>query len=234
MDGQNLQQELEESEAFNESQILELLKSLLPVLEFIHSQQVIHRDIKPENIIRRKNNNQLILVDFGAAKYATKTGLGVTGTVIGYAGYAAPEQSVGKATFASDIYSLGVTCIHLLTGVEPFELFDVSENDWVWRDYLQSSVSDEIGKILDKMIVGATKKRFENVGEILSLIQPTSQRKKRSLELPKIRRYLACIFTKIQIQFIYWLLLAYTHDYLINIKKVFFRLITIRALATQS
>ncbi|MGD1807798.1 SUMF1/EgtB/PvdO family nonheme iron enzyme [Dapis sp. BLCC M126] len=183
IDGQNLQQELEESGAFDEGQILELLKSLLPVLEFIHSQQVIHRDIKPENIIRRKNNNQypvrassspenIILVDFGAAKYATMTALAVTGTVIGSAGYVAPEQAVGKASFSSDIYSLGVTCIHLLTGVEPFDLFDVSESDWVWRDYLQSSVSDELGKILDKMIVGATKKRFKNVGEILSLIQP--------------------------------------------------------------
>ena len=175
IDGQNLQQELEESGAFNEGQILELLKSLLPVLEFIHSNQVIHRDIKPENIIRRRNNNQLILVDFGAAKYATMTALAVTGTVIGSAGYVAPEQAVGKATFSSDIYSLGVTCIHLLTGVEPFDLFDVSESDWIWRDYLKSSVSDELGEILDKMIVGATKKRFKNVGEILSLIQPTSQ-----------------------------------------------------------
>ncbi len=182
--------------AFDESQILELLKSLLPVLEFIHSQQVIHRDIKPENIIRRKNNNQypvrassspdkIILVDFGAAKYATKTALAVTRTVIGSAGYVAFKQAAGKATFASDIYSLGLTCIHLLTQVEPFDLFDVSESDWVWRDYLKSSVSDEVGEILDKMIVGSTKKRFKNVGEILSLIQPTSQRKKRSTSSPK-------------------------------------------------
>ncbi|OZH51812.1 hypothetical protein AFK68_28430 [Hydrocoleum sp. CS-953] len=196
IDGQNLQQELEESGAFNESQILELLKSLLLVLEFIHSKQVIHRDIKPENIIRRNNNNQypvrarsspdnIILVDFGAAKYATITALAVTGTVIGTEGYAAPEQAVGKATFSSDIYSLGVTSIHLLTGVQPFELFDVSEGEWVWRDYLQSKVSDELGKILDKMIVGATKKRFKNVGEILSLIQHTSQRKKQPTSQPQ-------------------------------------------------
>ncbi|NET42515.1 bifunctional serine/threonine-protein kinase/formylglycine-generating enzyme family protein [Okeania sp. SIO2B3] len=205
IDGQNLQQELEESGAFDESQILELLKSLLPVLEFIHSQQVIHRDIKPENIIRRKNNNQfypvrassspekinpvqasispennIILVDFGAAKYATMTALGKTGTVIGSAGYVAPEQAVGKATFSSDIYSLGVTCIHLLTGVEPFNLFDVSESEWIWRDYLKSSVSDEVGKILDKMILGATNKRLKNTGEILFLILPKSQIKKQS------------------------------------------------------
>ncbi|MDJ0516142.1 MAG: SUMF1/EgtB/PvdO family nonheme iron enzyme [Trichodesmium sp. MO_231.B1] len=184
IDGQNLQQELEESGAFNESQILELLKNLLPVLEFIHSQQVIHRDIKPENIIRKSppaplgkggDRGDIVLVDFGAAKYATMTALGRTGTVIGSAGYAAPEQAVGKVTFSSDIYSLGVTCIHLLTGVEPFDLFDVSESDWVWRDYLKSSVSDEVGEILEKMIVGATKKRFKNVGEILSLIRPTYQ-----------------------------------------------------------
>ncbi|MDE5070301.1 MAG: bifunctional serine/threonine-protein kinase/formylglycine-generating enzyme family protein [Trichodesmium sp. St16_bin4-tuft] len=184
IDGQNLKQELEESGAFNEIKIVELLKSLLPVLEIIHSKQIIHRDIKPENIIRRRDNNQLVLVDFGAAKYATMTALGRTGTVIGSAGYVSPEQAIGKATFASDIYSLGVTCIHLFTQIEPFDLFDVSENDWVWRDYLKSNVSNEFGEILDKMVVGATKKRFKNVGEILSLIQPTSQWKTQSISPP--------------------------------------------------
>ncbi|MEM1170252.1 MAG: GUN4 domain-containing protein [Cyanobacteria bacterium P01_H01_bin.35] len=174
IEGENLQQELETLGKFNETQIWELLNDLLPVLEFIHSQQVIHRDIKPENIIRRESSQkkgELVLVDFGAAKYATPNTLAVTGTVIGSAGYAAPEQAVGKAMFASDIYSLGVTCIHLLTQVQPFELFDVSENDWVWRDFLPSSISDDLGNILDKMIVGATKKRFQSVGEILALIK---------------------------------------------------------------
>ncbi len=69
IDGKNLQQELETVGAFNETQIWELLNDLLPVLEFIHSQQVIHRDIKPENIIRRPDYSQkkgeLVLVDFG-------------------------------------------------------------------------------------------------------------------------------------------------------------------------
>ncbi|MGK7918421.1 MAG: GUN4 domain-containing protein [Trichodesmium sp.] len=176
IDGENLQQELERLGAFNEADIWQLLNDLLPVLEFIHSQQVIHRDIKPENIIRRplssQKKSELVLVDFGAAKYATKTALAVTGTVIGSAGYAAPEQALGKAIFASDIYSLGVTCIHLLTKIEPFELFDVGENDWVWRDFLASPISDNLGQVLDRMIVGATKKRFQSAGEILALIKP--------------------------------------------------------------
>ena len=176
IDGQNLQQELETVGTFNETQIWQLLNDLLPLLEFIHSQQVIHRDIKPENIIRRPlysgQESELVLVDFGAAKYATNTALSVTGTVIGSAGYAAPEQAVGKAMFASDIYSLGVTCIHLLTQIEPFELFDVTENDWVWRDFLTSPLSDNLGEVLDRMIVVATKKRFKSVGEILAVIKP--------------------------------------------------------------
>ncbi|MBW4620364.1 MAG: serine/threonine protein kinase [Cyanosarcina radialis HA8281-LM2] len=111
IEGENLVQSLKTEGTFNEARIRHLLTNLLPVLEFIHSHQVIHRDIKPENIIKSRNE-QLVLVDFGAAKYATGTALMKTGTVIGTAEYIAPEQTRGKAVFASDLYSLGVTCIH--------------------------------------------------------------------------------------------------------------------------
>lgn len=168
--GKNLQQELEESGTFNETQILQLLKKLLPVLYFVHKNQVIHRDIKPENLIRRASDNQLFLVDFGAAKFATRTALAVTGTTIGSAGYAAPEQALGKANFSSDIYSLGVTCIHLLTQVEPFQLYDVSEGEWVWRDYLTAPINQKLGEVLDKMLQQAMKKRYQSVGEVVNAI----------------------------------------------------------------
>jgi WD40 repeat protein len=166
IDGQNLAQELEEIGAFSETQIRGLLNSLLPVLQFIHTHNIIHRDIKPENIIRR-SDGQLVLVDFGAAKHATGTALARTGTVIGSAGYVAPEQSVGRAVFASDIYSLGLTCIHLLTQIEPFDLYSDSEGDWVWRHYLNNPVSDELRQILDKMLYRATKQRYQTAGEVL-------------------------------------------------------------------
>ncbi|MEA5540635.1 serine/threonine-protein kinase [Limnoraphis robusta Tam1] len=168
--GKNLQQELDESGTFNETQILQLLKKLLPVLYFVHQNQVIHRDIKPENLIYRASDHQLFLVDFGAAKLATRTALAVTGTTIGSAGYAAPEQALGKANFSSDIYSLGVTCIHLLTQVEPFQLYDVSEGEWVWRDYLTNPINQKLGEVLDKMLQQAMKKRYQSVGEIVNAI----------------------------------------------------------------
>ncbi len=188
IDGQNLAQQLESNGAFNENQIRQLLMDLLPVLQFVHEKNVIHRDIKPKNIIRRTTSTthppaesppperegegetmgQLVLVDFGTAKFATDTVLPSTGTAIGTSGYVAPEQALGKEIFASDLYSLGVTCIHLLTQTDPFELYSVSEGAWVWRNYLSNPVTDELGQILDKMLENATKRRYQSAAEVLN------------------------------------------------------------------
>ncbi|ERT08000.1 phosphotransferase enzyme family protein [Lyngbya aestuarii BL J] len=171
IEGQNLAQELEQHGAFSEDKIQTLLKDLLPVLSFIHQQQVIHRDIKPENIIRIKTDNKFVLVDFGAVKAATNTTLAATGTVIGTMGYIAPEQAFGKPSFASDLYSLGATCIHLLTNTEPSELYDVGECDWLWRNYLKVKVSDNLSQLLDKLLKHGTNKRFQSVEEVLEALQ---------------------------------------------------------------
>jgi hypothetical protein len=173
IDGDNLAQTLQEG-AWNESQIRELLISLLPVLEFIHEKTIIHRDIKPENIIQRRSDNAYFLVDFGAARYATGTALLKTGTIIGDPRYMSPEQLSGKTDFTSDLYCLGVTCLYLLTLVDPLQLFDISEDEWVWRDFLNNnSVSDELGKILDKMIIRATRKRFQSAQEVRQALTPS-------------------------------------------------------------
>ncbi|MDY7008209.1 MAG: serine/threonine-protein kinase [Cyanobacteriota bacterium] len=173
--GQNLAEELAIEGVFSETKIREFLNEMLPILEFVHEHQVIHRDIKPENIVRIANSERgknhkysLVLVDFGAAKFTSKTALAKTGTVIGSAAYIAPEQVRGKAIFASDIYSLAITCIYLLTGVAPFDLFDSSEDSWIWRDYLKIPVSFQLSKIIDKMLKTATKNRYQTAREILN------------------------------------------------------------------
>ncbi|MGK7900538.1 MAG: protein kinase [Hormoscilla sp.] len=172
IDGQNLAQELESQGAFSEVKIRQLLSELLPVLEFIHDRQVIHRDIKPENIIRRnRRSGELTLVDFGAAKVAPPGQR--TGTVIGSAAYTAPEQLLGKAVAASDIYSLGVTCIHLLTMIPPFDLYDSTEGRWVWRDFLRTPITRSLGQILDKMLCNALKHRYSSAASILADLNPT-------------------------------------------------------------
>ncbi len=166
IDGQNLAQELAQTGAFNEAQIWQLLNDLLTVLQFVHERQVIHRDIKPENIIRRRTDGKLILVDFGAAKYVAGLPMQQFGTSIGSPEYVAPEQLKGQAVFASDIYSLGVTSLHLLTQMSPFDLYDINKDTWVWRQYLTSKVSDALGKILDKMIETVPSRRYQSASEV--------------------------------------------------------------------
>lgn len=167
IDGQTLSQELAEKGTFNETQIRQLLSDLLPVLQFVHSHQVIHRDIKPDNIIRRTSDKKLFVVDFGAAKTTTGKALQQTGTSIGSPEYVAPEQSRGRAVFSSDIYSLAVTCIHLLTGMSPFDLYDMNQDVWVWRQFLKNPVSNEMGKIIDKMLDNAIDRRYQSAAEVL-------------------------------------------------------------------
>jgi WD40 repeat protein len=193
IEGQSLAQQLEAEGAFSEIQIRQILNEVLPVLQFVHGHGVIHRDINPENIIRRtpsytppltkegqgevlevegNRGSQLVLVDFSAAKFTSKTMLAKTGTVIGSAAYTAPEQLMGKAETSSDLYSLGVTCIHLLTHIHPFDLFNNLEGIWVWQDYLINPVSKELSQILNKMLESAIKNRYQSAEEILKDLNP--------------------------------------------------------------
>ena len=171
IDGLNLAQELGQNGVYGQNQIQQLLHELLRILQFCHQKQVIHRDIKPENIIRRQNppksRGQIVLVDFGASKVVTQTSLHQTGTSIGSPEYVAPEQIRGRAIFASDIYSLGVTCIHLLTGRSPFDLYDINNDIWLWRDYLNATIDKDLSRIIDKMLVTIPASRYQNADEVL-------------------------------------------------------------------
>ncbi len=167
IDGLNLAQELAQRGAFSEVQIRQLLHDLLPVLQFCHTRKVIHRDIKPENIIRRQRDGKLFLVDFGASKVLTQTAINRTGTSIGSPEYVAPEQMRGQALYASDIYSLGATCIRLFTERSPFDMYDVNHDTWVWQKYLNGAVSRELSQILEKMLVSIPARRYQTVDEVL-------------------------------------------------------------------
>ncbi|MCT7952883.1 serine/threonine protein kinase [Ancylothrix sp. C2] len=178
IEGQDLWQELEENGPFSEEQIRQLLSDLLPVLQFVHEHQVIHRDIKPTNIIRRKSlpslskggKADLVLIDFGVSKQLSSTGIH-TGTRTGTEGYAPIEQlRNGQAYPASDIYSLGVTCIHLLTQTPLDELFDPMIGQWRWRSVLQqrgTDVSPKLALILDKMLKEWVNERYQNAGDVV-------------------------------------------------------------------
>ncbi|WP_258005903.1 serine/threonine-protein kinase, partial [Cylindrospermopsis raciborskii] len=164
IDGNNLLQELQLRKHYKDSDIQSLLLDLLPILKFLHSRGIIHRDIKPENIIRRKRDGRLILIDFGSAKQLTVAVQKKYGTSIGSHGYSAIEQiRDGKAYPASDLFSLGATCFHLLTGLSPFQLWIEHGYSWVknWQDCLNNSRSAELIIILDKLLQLDLKNRYQ-------------------------------------------------------------------------
>jgi WD40 repeat protein/tRNA A-37 threonylcarbamoyl transferase component Bud32 len=167
IDGQDFESVLEEDGEFEEEGIRQLLEDLLPVLAFVHDHRIIHRDIKPRNLIAPLVDSPVVLVDFGASKQVTQTALARTGTVIGSAEYSAPEQVMGKAVFASDIYSLGVTCVHLLTGMSPFELYSISQDAWIWQQYLLDPISDELIYVLNKMLRRSVNQRYRTATAVL-------------------------------------------------------------------
>ncbi|WP_026731716.1 bifunctional serine/threonine-protein kinase/formylglycine-generating enzyme family protein [Fischerella sp. PCC 9605] len=168
-----------QQQSFTEDKIRGILADLLPVLQFIHSRNVIHRDIKPENIIRRQTDGRLVLIDFGGAKQVTQTSLARQATVLYTLGYAPSEQMAGFACHASDLYALGVTCARLLTKCLPVtdtygqmrdRLFDPMSCKWLWREVVQEkgiSVSQDLGQILDKLLKHLASERYQSAAEVL-------------------------------------------------------------------
>ncbi|MEH2323580.1 MAG: serine/threonine-protein kinase [Nostoc sp.] len=190
--GTNLAQVVEEEGAFNQTQIWQLLEDVLPVLQLMSDacgglrlRHIIHRDIKPHNIIRRSpitKKGDFVIVDFSTAKIVTEIDSLISDTSIGSPEYAAPEQTKGKAVFASDLYSLGVTCIYLLTQISPFDLFDIANDCWVWQQYLTTKVSDRLAQILNKLLQNSVNRRFQSADEVMQAMG--IQYKTQNLKLP--------------------------------------------------
>lgn len=120
--GKSLQQLLEEGVRFTEVEVEEIACEVLEILNYLHRFQppILHRDIKPSNLIRGEDYC-IYLIDFGAVQDQAALE-GVTFTVVGTYGYAPMEQFGGRTVPASDLYALGMTLIHLLTGVSPADL----------------------------------------------------------------------------------------------------------------
>jgi len=174
IDGWTLEQEIADGVPFDEVEVRKVLRELLPVLQYLHDRQIIHLDIKPENIIRRASDRALVLVNFGVTRHITIPNLPQSGTMIGSVEYAAPEQIKGQAVFASDLYSMGLICLHLLTQMRPFDLYDIVENDWKWHAYLPHPISSDLKAVLCKLLQPAVRRRYHSASEVLIDLQTST------------------------------------------------------------
>jgi len=174
--GSTLQQEIKQDGPLPELSVKNFLSEILPVLQYIHDNGVIHRDIKPANIIRRSQDDKLVLIDFGAVKYRSSQEsntnsdqTALTSYAIGTPGFAPPEQMSMRPVPASDIYALGVSCIYLLTGKSPKELnYDQMTGELLWERHVQ--VSQHFTDILKKMLDLDPKRRYRTAMEVYNAL----------------------------------------------------------------
>nr|WP_299405620.1 bifunctional serine/threonine-protein kinase/formylglycine-generating enzyme family protein [Acaryochloris sp. IP29b_bin.148] len=170
IDGQDLQQTVENQGPFSEHQVQALLLELLPVLQTIHDQGVIHRDLKPAHIMRQHRDGKLILVGFCVSQQVNLSDLQQTDSVRAQVSYAPPELfSVDKSLPGSDLYSLGASCIHLLTGVAPHALPLKEGEVWVdnWQEHLPEPLNPALQAILKRLLQTDVSARYTSALEVL-------------------------------------------------------------------
>ena len=172
--GATLQKEVKTRGAFSEAGTKQFLSEVLPVMQYIHRNQVIHRDIKPANLIRRDADKRLVLIDFGAVKdkvnpvkSTEESGhTALTAYAVGTPGYAPPEQMAMRPVYASDIYAIGVTCLYLLTAKSPKEMsYDPQSGEILWRQHVK--VSEHFSGVLSKMLEISVRDRYSSADAIL-------------------------------------------------------------------
>ncbi len=183
--GQPLDKEIFPGKRLEESQVVQLLKEVLPILVFIHERNIIHADIKPSNLIRRESDGKIVLIDFGAVKviqsfqtenlsFESQEGQELRFIT---RGYAPPEQCQGNLQFCSDIYALGIVAIQALTGVDPknvrpgqnnaIEIKKSQPNESLqnWRNVVQ--VNEKLAVVLEKMVDIDFTLRYQSAKEVL-------------------------------------------------------------------
>jgi serine/threonine protein kinase, bacterial len=175
--GATLQQEVRRSGQFDEPMVVEVLQEVLPILNYLHDQQVIHRDIKPANIIRRTIDRKLVLIDFGAVKDQVNQAAAnnpdnttLTSFAVGTPGFAPPEQMAMRPVYASDVYSLGITCIYLLTGKSPKDLnYSQATGELNWREHVR--LSPRFQRIIEKMLEVSLRDRYQSAREVAQALE---------------------------------------------------------------
>ncbi len=148
--------------------VIEWAKQLCDVLGYLHRQKppIIYRDMKPANIML-KPEGYLKLIDFGIAREYKEENLADT-TVLGTRGYAPPEQHGARQTDArSDIYALGMTLHHILTGVDP------RPADYIYYPirYWKPELSGGLERIIDKCTALDPKDRYQNCNELMYALE---------------------------------------------------------------
>lgn len=167
--GNSLNKALEEYGAQPQENVIEWAKQLCDVLGYLHSRTppIIYRDMKPANIMLKPDGN-VMLIDFGTAREYKEKNLADT-TCLGTVGYAAPEQfgGMGQTDARTDIYCLGATLYHLVTGMNPCEPpYEIKPI----RD-INPALSSGLERIIQKCTQRDPNDRYQSAAEMMYALE---------------------------------------------------------------
>jgi tRNA A-37 threonylcarbamoyl transferase component Bud32 len=152
----------------DEKTVTDWAVQIADVLDYLHKRPkpIIYRDLKPANLMIDGNTGRVMLIDFGIARWVAPQEKGVT--AVGTMGYAPPELFSGKVEPRSDIYSLGATMFHLLTGSDPQDnpllIFDFTKNPRPRQ--VNPAISSEMERILMRAVEYKPENRFRSAAEM--------------------------------------------------------------------
>ncbi|HHP7243514.1 MAG TPA: protein kinase domain-containing protein [Elainellaceae cyanobacterium] len=171
-----LKERKQKGRLFSEAEVVLWLKNLLPVLDYLHTLNIVHRDISPDNIMLPHGQSAPMLIDFGLVKQTVVEMWAIDSQVdtlvgqasfVGKMGYAPPEQiRMGQCFPCSDLYALGVTTVVFLTGKEPGLLMDQGSLEWQWQ--VHADVSDPLAQILNILLAEKPKDRYQTAREVIA------------------------------------------------------------------
>lgn len=179
IDGNSLEEELDQSSPWSDQQVIRLLDDMLTPLAFVHEHQVIHRDLKPSNLIRRQRDQRLVLIDFGAVKQVgtqlTPSASGISHTIsIGTQGYMPNEQVAGRPKFSSDIYAVGMIAIQALSGQPPTAIEPHPQTgELEWR-HLAPNRHPALLALLERMVQYDFRTRYATATDALAALGKTA------------------------------------------------------------